>query len=168
MATRTKKTLKTRDELGKLYQDNYHTGVGAEIGVQLGLNSKKIAEEWKGKILCVDNWNEQAIKELSESNLGGDQFKILQGLSVDIAKQIEDKSLDWVYIDADHEYQSVKDDIEAWFPKVREGGIISGHDYDKLIVLGGVVRAVDEFCEQNKYKFKLTGEKHCPSWYFQK
>jgi hypothetical protein len=41
-----------------------------------------------------------------------------------------------------HAYDAVKNDIEAWFPKVRKGGIISGHDY--RTVLGGLIRAVNE------------------------
>ena len=165
MATRIKK-LKSRDEFGKLYQEYYQTGVGAEIGVQLGLNAANISEEWKGTILCVDSWQENAVQELAMSNIGKDQFKIIQGLSTDVARQIEDGSLDWVYIDADHQYQSVKEDLEAWYPKVRSGGIVSGHDYDDNIVLGGVVKAVDEFAKTHKYKIKLTAEKETPSWWF--
>ena len=49
--------------------------------------------------------------------------------SVEAAKTYEDQSLDFVFIDADHSYESVKEDIIAWFPKVKYGGIISGHDY---------------------------------------
>ena len=54
-----------------------------------------------------------------------------------------DGSLCCVYIDADHTYESVTEDITAWLPKIRAGGVICGHDYS-----GGwkeVVRAVDDF-----------------------
>ena len=49
--------------------------------------------------------------------------------SVDAAKTYANNSLDFVFIDADHEYESVKEDIKAWFPKVKVGGILAGHDY---------------------------------------
>lgn len=61
--------------------------------------------------------------------------------SVDVAKDFEDRSLDVVFIDANHDYTEVKKDIEAWLPKVKFGGIISGHDYPGW---DGVVRAVNE------------------------
>jgi len=54
--------------------------------------------------------------------------------------QIEDGSLDFVFIDADHSYKSVCQDIELWSPKVREGGFITGHDY----WIGCVKRAVHD------------------------
>ena len=61
---------------------------------------------------------------------------------------IDDKSIDFVYIDADHEYESVRKDIAAWHPKIRRGGIISGHDYSS----SGVYKAVNErFNLVNKY-----------------
>ena len=54
-----------------------------------------------------------------------------------------DKSLDFVFIDADHRYEGVLADIKAWLPKVRDGGIIAGHDYD----WEGVFKAVNEMFE---------------------
>jgi cephalosporin hydroxylase len=60
-----------------------------------------------------------------------------------VAMSFEDNSLDFVFIDASHDYQSVKQDIEAWLPKVRSGGIIAGHDYEPN-EFPGVVQAVNE------------------------
>ncbi len=52
---------------------------------------------------------------------------------------------DLVFIDANHEYTQVRDNILAWLPKVRPGGILSGHDYtDEIPMFSGVKRAVDE------------------------
>ena len=61
--------------------------------------------------------------------------------SVEAAKDFADGSVDIVYIDANHTYEEVKKDIEAWLPKVKKGGIISGHDYGGW---EGVTRAVNE------------------------
>ena len=63
--------------------------------------------------------------------------------SIEASKKYEDNSIDFVFIDANHDYDYVKKDIEAWFPKVKTGGVIAGHDYHKH--WKGVVKAVDEF-----------------------
>lgn len=49
--------------------------------------------------------------------------------SVEAAKDFPDKSLDAVYIDAEHDEDSVRSDIQTWRPKIKFGGILSGHDY---------------------------------------
>merc|ERR1711879_559644 len=58
-----------------------------------------------------------------------DRRKLIKGLSVQAAKMFEDESLDWVYVDALHDHKSVIKDLEAWYPKVRWGGFLSGDDY---------------------------------------
>lgn len=49
--------------------------------------------------------------------------------SIEAAKLYKDKSLDFVFIDADHTYDAVKSDILSWLPKIKSGGVIGGHDY---------------------------------------
>lgn len=61
--------------------------------------------------------------------------------SVKAANLYDDKSLEFVFIDASHVYENVLSDIKAWFPKVKQGGHIAGHDYPAP----DVKRAVDEF-----------------------
>jgi len=61
----------------------------------------------------------------------------------DAVHLFEDGSLDGVFIDADHEYDAVRRDIENWLPKVRKGGILAGHDYHET--WPGVIKAVNEF-----------------------
>jgi hypothetical protein len=65
-------------------------------------------------------------------------------LSVEAAKQYSDKSLFFVFIDGSHLYESVKEDIIAWLPKVKSGGFIGGHDIDQPEEFNGVRKAVDE------------------------
>jgi membrane-associated protease RseP (regulator of RpoE activity) len=64
--------------------------------------------------------------------------------SVEAAKLYEDKSLFFVFIDASHLYEAIKEDIIAWLPKVKSGGFIGGHDIDQTEEFNGVRRAVDE------------------------
>jgi hypothetical protein len=66
--------------------------------------------------------------------------------SVDASKLFQDESLDFVFIDGSHDYKSVKDDIQHWFPKVKIGGYIAGDDY----VWPDTKKAVDEYFIKNK------------------
>lgn len=63
--------------------------------------------------------------------------------TVEAAGKFPDRHFDFVFIDADHTYEGVSRDIDAWLPKVRPGGRLIGHDYDRA-KFRGVVRAVDE------------------------
>jgi predicted O-methyltransferase YrrM len=60
------------------------------------------------------------------------------------ANNFEDKSIDFCFIDANHEYEFIKRDIEAYLPKMKDGGIISGHDFG----YHGVSKAVNEIFYQ--------------------
>lgn len=72
-----------------------------------------------------------------------DQVQLIISDSVAAAGLFPDASLDWVHLDARHDYVSVKADIEAWLPKIRPGGWLSGDDYDEQ-KWPGVVQAVRE------------------------
>ncbi|RLI59813.1 MAG: hypothetical protein DRO67_09555, partial [Candidatus Asgardarchaeum californiense] len=71
------------------------------------------------------------------------KLNIIRGDSATMADEFQHASVDFVFIDAAHDYESVKNDIAAWFPKVKVGGIIAGHDY-KNDEPTGVEQAVDE------------------------
>jgi hypothetical protein len=73
----------------------------------------------------------------------GDMASLIVSSSVSAARLFSDASLDWVHLDARHDYISMKEDILAWRPKVRSGGWLSGDDYDP-IKWPGVVQAVSE------------------------
>lgn len=79
--------------------------------------------------------------------------------SVEAAQQYADGHFDLVFIDAAHDYASVRQDIAAWWPKVREGGILSGHDYTARGYRNGVKRAVDEFCNEQGLAMELGNGK---------
>lgn len=80
--------------------------------------------------------------------------------SVDASKKYEDNSIDFVFIDANHKYIHVKNDIEAWFPKVKIGGVMAGHDYKNGWT--DVDKAVDEFFKDKK----ITDTESC--WFYEK
>jgi predicted O-methyltransferase YrrM len=70
-----------------------------------------------------------------------DHITDIKGYSWETSEHFEDESVDFIFIDADHAYESVKKDIQAWWPKLKKGGIMSGHDYFNPF---GVKQAVDE------------------------
>ena len=117
--------------------------VGAEIGVCSGEYSHSLC---KGipelELYCVDSWvpysdyhdrwtskRITSAKDKTIKLLHGYNFHIVDKYSMDAVKEFKDDSLDFVYIDANHELPWVLDDIFHWTKKVRPGGIVAGHDY---------------------------------------
>lgn len=80
-----------------------------------------------------------------------DQIKVIRKSSIEASKLFDDNFFDAIFIDASHEYKDVLEDLIHWYPKVKNNGIISGHDYD----WGGVKQAVDEFVILNSYKLEV-------------
>lgn len=181
--------LANRTELAKLFAEKGYK-VGAEIGTCYGFYAKTLFDNNPGLMLfCVDNWDNaeterrervhaRSVEWFCRNHLANDRAIIIKGDSADSARFIADGSLDFVYIDADHSYEGVQRDLIAWEPKVREGGIVSGHDYYVFPNSGndGVVRAVDEFVAEHGYDLKATEwnkqdpnrDERQPSWYFTK
>jgi hypothetical protein len=74
-------------------------------------------------------------------------IETIEDYSLSAAEQFSNSSVDCVWIDAKHDYESIYSDMSAWFPKVKEGGIMGGHDF--TYDFGGVPRAVHDFCIKN-------------------
>jgi hypothetical protein len=81
---------------------------------------------------------------IKETSLFSDKVYIHKMSSVDAVKKFENEYFDWVFIDANHEYPYIKENIELWKKKVKNGGIISGHDYGNK-KWPDIKKAVDEF-----------------------
>ena len=91
----------------------------------------------------------------------GRRFELIRDTSTRAAEQIDDRSLDFVYIDADHRFDAVIADLGAWFDKVRDGGIIAGHDYSNPD-LPDVQHAVDGFFQRLNWPIYHAGD--CVWW----
>lgn len=96
-----------------------------------------------------NNGGENALFDHFQKNIsecaGNKNLSILRQNSWEASHRFENSSLDFVFIDASHAYHNVKKDIESWFPKLKPGSIMAGHDYNR-----GVEKAVREFFEQRK------------------
>jgi beta-1,4-mannosyl-glycoprotein beta-1,4-N-acetylglucosaminyltransferase len=91
--------------------------------------------------LLVDTGNIQAILEANLNRFGiRDKTRVIKGDSAQSANLFPDKHFECVFIDADHSYEAVKKDLAAWWPKVKGGGILCGHDY----MWAGVRQALEE------------------------
>jgi predicted O-methyltransferase YrrM len=138
--------------------------LGAEIGVNTGKFSLHLLQCMKdGKLILVDPWSaydncsdrraechyQATIERLSGFNIEAKRMTSMQAV-----KDIEDESLDFVYIDGLHDFNNAAMDIISWVPKVKKGGIVSGHDYYHGPDFG-VVQAVDSYTKCN----------HIDTWY---
>jgi predicted O-methyltransferase YrrM len=167
-----------RDELPRVLNSRGLLGRGVEVGVNDGWFSDWILRGWRGeRLYSVDpwraeidrngdyeNWSQAQIDAVHEDVVRrlhphGGRSEILRTTSTDAASGFPDGSLDFVYIDAAHDVDSVREDIAAWYPKVRPGGIISGHDYHDGPLHGtvyGVKTAVRELCEREGLEASAT------------
>ena len=74
-----------------------------------------------------------------------DRVELIIQDSETASQKFSDEYFDYIYIDAQHEYEDVLRDVKAWYPKLKKGGTISGHDYG----IEGVTKAVQEFFGRN-------------------
>jgi predicted O-methyltransferase YrrM len=119
-----------------------------EVGSWIG-ESACIFAPHVGKLVCIDPWpdyrgqsGDDVYFAWTEATIKLENVRHHRLSSVKAARLFNDGGLDAVYIDALHDYESVKSDILAWRPKLRAGGILAGHDYGPHAP--GVVRAVNE------------------------
>jgi hypothetical protein len=132
-----------RDDLAVIFHElGFREGV--EIGVKEGDYSEVLLRSNPGLHLrSVDPW---LVRDGYRDRRGQDVFdryeakarqvlakypgsEIVKGFSVDVARSLPDGIVDFVYIDGHHSFQAATNDIAEWLPKIRPGGIISGHDY---------------------------------------
>jgi predicted O-methyltransferase YrrM len=149
--------------LARMINKRNHT-LGAEIGCARGKTTKNLLKKCPNlSLLAVDlwgyapsgnggtqykQWDFDSIYECFKKNIASHngRLKIIRGLSWEVASRIDNESLDFVFIDADHEYESVKKDILAWTPKLKTGGTLCGHDTH----FSGVKQALQELIPHHK------------------
>lgn len=170
--------LTGREELPRLLNERGLTGSGVEVGVKTGWFSEVILERWDGSILySVDPWDVGVDPNGDHGHMGqtaldalhartrlklarfGERSRILRKTSAEAARDFEPASLDFAYIDAGHDLESVRADLAAWLPLVRPGGILAGHDYlDGPVgeAIFGVKTAVDELAAREGFHVGVT------------
>jgi hypothetical protein len=166
-----------RWQLGDLMNSRGLLGVAVEVGTHRGVFAESFRRVWQGQTLhCIDPWNVPPGFEQQAAGLGdgskGDreddywtarkrllywtrkgQVEIHRAMSPEAAGMFSDESLDLVYIDADHSYSAVLADLEAWWPKLRSGGLIAGHDF---LCPGEVAGGWGQFTQRAVAEFSAT------------
>lgn len=157
------------DLLRWLRELNFQKGV--EVGVERGVYAKLICEQnTQMKLWGVDPYEKyegyreysgqeemdgiyEAMLEKMKPHIKEGQFEIIRKKSLDALSDFEDESLDFVYIDGNHEFDYPLQDIEGWYPKVRKGGILAGHDYVRVKVWDFTIKdALKKFTEEKNIK----------------
>lgn len=177
--------MKNRTELARYFKE-LGFKKGAEIGVARGDNAEMLCREIPGlELWCIDPWwiypgnNRGGSKNKHEDNynqtverLKPYNVHIVRSLSIDATIDFEDEELDFCYIDGNHDYEYVLEDIEEWSKKVRKGGIVSGHDL-YTFKNSGVIEAVEEYTKKHGITYYATEQNHDPdyderhpSWWF--
>lgn len=156
------KLLLNRDQLLK---ELPHQGIVAELGVNEGEFTSRILSICRPRMLhLVDTWSSeryhdglyQAVLEKFEPHISQHQVTLSRNLSTDAAVQFEDRYFDWVYIDTSHSYETTRDELLSYAPKVKHGGLLTGHDYSQgnwvSGIRYGVIEAVHEFCVEHDWE----------------
>ena len=181
--------LKHRYDVGE-----YLSSVGlnnkiVEVGVAYGQNAKLVLDKWKGdKMYLVDPYVKQDISQYASNmeNVDFDamlkwatehlephkgRYEFIRKFSHEAANDFENGSLDYVYLDGNHQNPVFENDIRVWIPKIKKGGILGGHDYmnlDTPTYKCDVKMTVDDYVYHNGYQLHLTNDDdHVDSWFIQ-
>ena len=172
-----------RDEFGGVLNELGLLRQGVEVGVFKGEYAQTILKEWKGERLTgVDPYQnflfDEYLDGCNKSNMEwimkqmllrlmpfGDRFHLLRQKSANAVAHFVDGFLDFVYIDGNHSLPHIEHDLRAWWPKVREGGIMGGHDFisrNDIALRCEVKPAVEKFSVENNLSLIVT---ECTSWW---
>jgi hypothetical protein len=179
----------SRQEIPPLLNARGLVGTAAEVGVKVANYSDSFLAGWRGqRLISIDPWlaadSDEYVDRANVSQARHDEFyeaarerldkygsrsEIWRVTSIEGAQRIEEHSLDCVFLDARHDYESVKEDLEAWIGTLKPGGIFAGHDYadgEYLQGVFGVKSAVDEFFARRGISVHVTKRPDplFPSW----
>lgn len=142
--------MSSRNQFGQYLNEQWLTGTAVEVGTHRGEFANILLSKWKGRMLhCVDPWNvpkgyENQVYTLPDKGpTREDDYRycaqtllkyhgrvlLHRALSKDACQEYGDNSMDFVYIDGDHNLQAVNADLRLWWHKVKKGGILAGHDW---------------------------------------
>ena len=147
---------------------------GVELGVQKGINFKALIEGKADLTLHgVDIWSEKEVRwngiasdklQFQPDSVNSKYLDALKEWAKDYSDRVvfhrhftshahtfyKDKELDFVWIDAGHEYEDVVEDIKLWYPKIKDGGFILGHDVNQTQVRRAVRQQFGDTWSQAK------------------
>ena len=184
-----------RDHFFPLLIDKLDLQIGAEIGVDKGEFAKIIAEKSHiQRYYGIDSWLDcfgsdpkaydpigenryKAAEALLDSYITSKRIELVKMDSELASAQCPINLIDYLYIDGDHSLGGIFIDLKCWCPKVKIGGIISGHDYKDGKNSGirdfkgeqldyGVKIVVDYWCQRYGYKLNIVGGRILSWWFY--
>jgi hypothetical protein len=178
-------TIKSRLDFIRYLNSQGLTDVGIEIGVLFGEYSEFILSNWPGVLHMVDPWLNQAPAAyldgcnavdmeaaygatIKSTEKFGSRARIYRAFSNDAVNIVQRSDLDFVFLDGNHKQSAVNQDIQLWWPHIKSGGVLAGHDfYERHDAYQdcGVKTAVQNFARENKLQVVLTED---TSWFIQK
>lgn len=173
-------TFTDRISLLELCEQRFRFGTAVEIGVASGCFTKQILASWPSlaKLYAVDAWKhfedgysdscnldqstqDQRFEQFKKDMEGNEVVEIIRGLSLEVSTLFLNNSVDFIYLDANHSTPAVTKDLEHWWPKLKPGGIMAGHDYLEGNGAGyGVKAAVDRFAGEWNLQVHQTTEQY--------
>lgn len=167
--------IEYREDIGDWLNANGLIGEAAEVGCMYGGYAQQVLHKWKGyRYWMIDPWERQPASIYKERTDDTDyescyrqcqelaerdkRVRLIRKLSVDAARDIENNTLDMVFIDGNHCYQAVLEDIDAWWPKLKKGGVMGFDDYGNDTNWPNFIevkRAVDRFCAEHRLPFAV-------------
>jgi FkbM family methyltransferase len=139
-----------RTDLGRICEEE-HFKVGIELGVQRGIFAEQTLKQWKSceKYVLVDLWGNQnnyrdaanvgnekhnkymqeAMRRMKPFEDRGVDIQICRNYTQNCVHLFTDESIDYIYVDARHDFKGVYEDLVMYWPKLKRGGIMAGHDY---------------------------------------
>jgi len=144
--------------------------VGVEIGVMRGKNAFNMLKQLPiEKLYLIDIWDNYQEGDQNYRNTenyhrvlslfrNNPKIKVIKNYSNIAVSQFEDNSLDFCYIDGNHDYKYAKEDIALWSQKVKKGGLILGHD---ILNMEDVLRAVKDWCKETNHNFFISTPDFC-------
>ena len=169
--------------------------VGCELGVFAGEFAESLIRRNPKSLTLIDSWSSPDGMLFSGDVDGNNgvslpqdylyglvvsrfakytHITVLRGWTYDLIPRLDDGSLDYVYIDADHSYEGMKRDLKLIQSKLKPEGLLMGHDYEMNFQKAtipwkfGVQQAVDEFCNETDYTLVAKAMDGCVSFCLQR
>jgi hypothetical protein len=173
--------LTDRISLLELVNSRFPNGVGVEIGVAGGHFTKQIVATWKHfeALYCVDPWKyfesgyddscnlsqqlqDERFEQFCKDTKNDMRVFVRRRMSHESASEMPNNCADFIYLDANHSFAAVIQDLTCWWPILKPGGIFAGHDYYEGNLKGhGVKLAVDAFAKERGIEVHRTTSEFC-------
>lgn len=148
-----------KDALLPFLINKYHCKSGVEVGVREATHAAHLLQQTSIYLYGVDIQKFPKVNELLQQY--PNRYRFYHMTSLLASDYFCEESVDFIYIDADHKYDSVRDDLAAWYPKLKVGGVFCGDDYcncwNPAEGQYDIVKAVEEFIEDKDVELSISG-----------